>query len=80
MAGVPADRSSVHATARLHQGKDCAKAQVTSHFTSRDEEADRWLSPIICDIINLCMNDISYRNHTSNPAPPLSAQLLYSSL
>jgi hypothetical protein len=68
---VPADHSQVHA-ARLYRGKDCTKAQVTPQLIRRGGRAEHRQSPALWDILNLCMNEIGHRNHTSNPAPPLS--------
>jgi hypothetical protein len=69
---VPADHSQVHTAARLHRGRDCTKAQVTPHLIRREGTAERRQSPALWDILNICMNEIGHRNHTSNPAPPLS--------
>ena len=44
----------------------------TPHLIRREGEAERRQSLALWDILNLCMNEIGHRNHTSNPAPPLS--------
>ena len=62
----------VHAAARLHQGRDCTKAQLTTHLIRKEGEAEGKQSLALWDILNLCRNEIGHKNHTSNVAPHLS--------